>query len=186
MLRFSSYALTRVILYLTFKKTKIYKNVGVATKAPPCFNLAQNSHFIQNDSLISMKLLEMYSLTSNRYITATKSIKYDVKYLTQIVIFRHPLSDLVFWAALSHFLADFNIIFLLTFPPISIPFLKEKYPVLTKLGAFYNNLPKIHPIYVIWAPSSLMKSPNCYTKFREKAPQKAGTYTCTRNPPVQN
>ena len=58
-----------------------------------------------------------------------------------------------------------------------IPFSKEKHPILTKLGAFYNNLPKIHPIYVIWAPPSLMKLPRslAYTKFREKAPQKAGT-----------
>ena len=29
--------------------------------------------------------------------------------------------------------------FLPNFPPISIPFLKEKHPILTKLGAFYNN-----------------------------------------------
>ena len=49
--------------------------------------------------------------------------------------------------------------FLPNFPPISIPFSKEKHLILTKLGAFYNNLPKIHPIYVIWAPSSLMKTP---------------------------
>ena len=54
------------------------------------------------------------------------------------------------------------------FPPISIPFSKEKHPVLIKLGAFnilikfgafYNNLPKIRPIYVIWAHSSLMTPP---------------------------
>ena len=50
-------------------------------------------------------------------------------------------------------------IFLPNYPPISIPFSKEKHPILTKLGALYNNLPKIHPIYVIWAPSSLMKTP---------------------------
>ena len=68
-------------------------------------------------------------------------------------------------------------IFLPNFSPISIPFSKEKHPILTKLGVFYNNLPKIQPIYVIWAPSSLMKTPRHYTKFREKAPQKAGTYT---------
>ena len=43
-------------------------------------------------------------------------------------------------------------IFLSNFPPTSIPFLKEKHPILTKLGAFCNNLPKIHPIYLIWAP----------------------------------
>ena len=67
--------------------------------------------------------------------------------------------------------------FLPNFPPISIPF--SKAPNLTKLGAFYNNLPQIHPIYVIWAPSSLMKTPDRSTKFREKVPQKAGTYTYT-------
>ena len=33
---------------------------------------------------------------------------------------------------------------------------------------FFNNLPKIHPIYVTWAPSSLMKTPNHYTKFHTK------------------
>ena len=49
--------------------------------------------------------------------------------------------------------------FLPNFPPISIPYSKEKHPIWIKLGAFYNNLPKIHPIYVIWAPSSLMKTP---------------------------
>ena len=39
--------------------------------------------------------------------------------------------------------------FLPNFPPISIPFSKEKHPIWIKLGAFYNNLPKMHPIYVI-------------------------------------
>ena len=69
--------------------------------------------------------------------------------------------------------------FLPNFPPISIPFSKEKHPILIKLGAFYNNLPKMHPIYVIWAPSSLMKTPHRYTNFHKKVPQKAGTYTYT-------
>ena len=59
------------------------------------------------------------------------------------------------------------------FPPINIPFLKEKHPILTKLGAFYNNLPKIHPIYVIWTPSSLMeKSPIAIPNFAKKSPPK--------------
>ena len=44
------------------------------------------------------------------------------------------------------------------YPPVSIPILKEKHPILLKLGAFYHNLLKIHPIHVIWAPSSLMKT----------------------------
>ena len=63
--------------------------------------------------------------------------------------------------------------FLPNFPPSSrpIPFSKEKHPILIKLGAFYNNLPKIHLIYVIWATSSLMKTaenPLITIKFREK------------------
>ena len=33
------------------------------------------------------------------------------------------------------------------YPPISIPFSIEKQPILPKLGAFYNNLLKIHPIF---------------------------------------
>ena len=49
MLRFSEYAFIGVILYLTLKKYKTYKNVGVATKAPPCFYLAQNSHFLEHE-----------------------------------------------------------------------------------------------------------------------------------------
>ena len=62
--------------------------------------------------------------------------------------------------------------FLPNFPPISIPFSKEKHPILIKLGAFYNNLPKIHPIYVIWAPSSLMKTPrSLYQISRKSAPK---------------
>ena len=55
----------------------------------------------------------------------------------------------------------------------------KTHPIVTKLGAFYNNVPQIDPIYVIWALSSLMKTHDRYTKFREKAPQKAGTYTYT-------
>ena len=63
--------------------------------------------------------------------------------------------------------------FLPNFPPISIPFLKEKHPIWIKLGAFYNNLPKIHPIYVIWAPSSLMKAPPiAIPNFAKKCPKR--------------
>ena len=62
--------------------------------------------------------------------------------------------------------------FLPNFPPINIPFLKKKHPILTKLGAFYNNLPKIHPIYVIWAHSTLMKTPrSLYQISRISAPK---------------
>ena len=62
--------------------------------------------------------------------------------------------------------------FLPNFPPISIPFSKEKHPIFMKFGAFYNNLPKIHPINVIWAPSSLMKTPrSLYQISRKSAPK---------------
>ena len=63
--------------------------------------------------------------------------------------------------------------FLPNFPPISIPFSKEKHPIWIKLGAFYNNLPKIHPICVIWAPSSLMKTPPiAIPNFAKKCPKR--------------
>ena len=40
--------------------------------------------------------------------------------------------------------------FLPNYPPISIPILIEKHPIVPKLGAFYNNLLKVHSSYVIW------------------------------------
>ena len=61
--------------------------------------------------------------------------------------------------------------FLPNFPPISIPFL-QKHPILTKLGAYYNDLPKIHLIYVIWAPSSLMNPPIAIPNFAKKRPKR--------------
>ena len=77
--------------------------------------------------------------------------------------------------------------FLPNFPPISIPFSKEKHPIWIKLGAFYNNLPKIHPIYVIWAPSSLMKTPrSLYQISRKSAPKGRHIYVYhvnVRTPP---
>ena len=55
------------------------------------------------------------------------------------------------------------------YPPISIPFSKEKHPILFKfkLGAFCHNLLKIHPIYVIWV-HFWWKPIDRYTKFRKK------------------
>ena len=61
-------------------------------------------------------------------------------------------------------------IFLSNLSPISIPFSKEKYPNLTKLDAFYNNLPKIHPIYVIWAPLTQIARP-LYKISQKSAPK---------------
>ena len=77
--------------------------------------------------------------------------------------------------------------FLTNFPPISIPFSEKKHPIWIKLGAFYNNLPKIHPIYVIWAPSFLMKTPrSLYQISRKGAPKGRHIYVYhvnVRTPP---
>ena len=54
------------------------------------------------------------------------------------------------WLSLKQFFAQLS--------PISIPFSIENYPILPKLGAFYHQLLKIHPIYVNWVPSSVMKT----------------------------
>ena len=65
------------------------------------------------------------------------------------------------------------------FPPISIPFSKEKHQILTKFGAFYNDLSKIHPIHVIWALLSLMKPPprSLCQISRKSAPKGRHIYT---------
>ena len=64
----------------------------------------------------------------------------------------HTLKNLTFFTP---------IFCLICHPSVYHSFLKEKHPILTNLGAFYNNSPKIYPIYmyVIWAPLSLMKPP---------------------------
>ena len=61
--------------------------------------------------------------------------------------------------------------FLPNFPPISIPFLKERHPILTKLGAFYNNLPKIHPIYELGSFVS-DENPIAIPNFAKKRPKR--------------
>ena len=56
--------------------------------------------------------------------------------------------------------------------PLVYHFLKEKHPILIKLGAFYNNLPKMHPVFVIWAPLSVMKTHrSLYQISRKSAPK---------------
>ena len=52
-------------------------------------------------------------------------------------------------------------------------FRKIKFLFTTQL----HNLLKIHPIYVIWAPSSLVKTHRLLYQICEIAPQKAGTHT---------
>ena len=52
-----------------------------------------------------------------------------------------------------------------------------KTPILLKLDTFYDNLLEIQPIYVNWAPSSAMKTPDGYTKICKQPPEKASTHT---------
>ena len=42
----------------------------------------------------------------------------------------------------------------------------------TQFCAFYNNLPKIHPICVIWTPSALMKTPRSLCQISWKSAPK--------------
>ena len=64
---------------------------------------------------------------------------------------------------------------------------ERKAPNLDQIGCFYNNLPKIHPIYVIWAPSFLMKTPrSLYQISRKSAPKGRHIYVYhvnVRTPP---
>ena len=53
-------------------------------------------------------------------------------------------------------------------------------PNFAQIGCFCYNLLKIHPIYVIWTPSSLMKNHrSLYQISQNSIPKKAGTYTYT-------
>ena len=89
--------------------------MGVATKAPSCLNLAHNGHFLEHGWSDFYETFENGFLDFKQIHNSTKinKISCKIKYLVQIVIFqtphRPPLPDLVFRAALSHFLADFNI-----------------------------------------------------------------------------
>ena len=55
----------------------------------------------------------------------------------------------------------------------------------TKLGFVYNNLPQIHPIYVTWAPSSLMKTPRSLLSSRKSIPKDRHIYVYNRGGPVK-
>ena len=75
------------------------------------------------------------------------------------------------WLSLYHFFAQL--------PTHQYTIFDRKHPILPKLGAFYNNLLKIHPIFEFGLLLLWRKPPDRYTKFGEKAPQKAGTFTYT-------
>ena len=68
------------------------------------------------------------------------------------------------WLSLYQFFAEF--------PTHQYTIFERKAHNLTKLGAFYNILPQIHPIYVIWVPSSLMKPPIAIPNFAKKRPKR--------------
>ena len=79
-------------------------------------------------------------------------------------------------------LPDFEIWLLLYLilshlPPISIPILHKKHTILLKFDTLYHHLLKIHPIYVNWAPLSVMKTPDHCTKIHEKHPKRQA-YIC--------
>ena len=77
-------------------------------KRPRAIFWCKTAIFIKNGWSDFYELLKVDSLTSNRCTAALTSIKYHLKY---IVIFgppQTPLRDLVFRAALSHFLANFK------------------------------------------------------------------------------
>ena len=64
-------------------------------------------------------------------------------------------------------------------PPISIPILTEKHPIVLELGAFWTNFLKYTQFSQIGRVHLRRKPPHRYTKICEKPPQKAGTYTYT-------
>ena len=87
----------------------------MATKAPPFLNLAQNGHFLEHGWSDFYKTFESGFFDFKQiHITALQSIKYYVKEniwpnkLSFSDPPQTPLPDLVFRAALSHFLANFN------------------------------------------------------------------------------
>ena len=88
--------------------------MGVVTKAPPCFNLVQNGHFLEHGWSDFYETFESGFFDFKQIHNSTKinKVSCKIKYMAQIVIIRPPhrppLPDLVFRAALSHFVADFN------------------------------------------------------------------------------
>ena len=68
-------------------------------------------------------------------------------------------------------LLDFKILtftipnFVAIYYPSVYQFCTKKHPILLKLGVFYTNLLKMHPIYVNWVPLSVIKPPIAIPKF---------------------
>ena len=69
------------------------------------------------------------------------------------------------WLSLYQFFAQF--------PIHQYTILERKALNFTKLDAFYNNLPKLYPTYVIWAPSTLMTPcPIAKPNFMKNCPRR--------------
>ena len=79
MLRFSECTFTRVIFYLTFEKTKLYKCGCGDKERPRDIIWRKTAIFFIGKVIFLRKLLDMDYLTQKRYITALKSIKYDTE-----------------------------------------------------------------------------------------------------------
>ena len=79
--------------------------------------------------------------------------------------------------------------FLPNFPPISIPFSKEKQPILNKLGAFYNNLPNTPNLCNFGSFASDENPPIAIPNFAKKRPKRQAhiRIPCQcEKPPVPN
>ena len=102
MLRFSENAFTRVILYMTLKKNiKMYKNMGVATKAPHALIWRKTAIFLSMDGLIFTKTFESGFFDFKQIHNSTKinKISCKIRYMAKIVIFgphRSPLARFSF------------------------------------------------------------------------------------------
>ena len=85
------------------------------------------------------------------------------------------------WGPEGYFRQNFSH----SYPPISIPISKFCF----KLISFYHNLPKVHSIYVIWAPSSLMKTHGSLYQISRKSTPKGRHIIRTpcqcENPPLR-
>ena len=66
--------------------------MGVATKAPPWFNLAQNGHFHEHGWSDFYKTFESGFFDFKQILNSTKinKISCKIKYMAQFLIFRPP------------------------------------------------------------------------------------------------
>ena len=89
---FQNMLLLRLSYTWLWKNMKIYKNMGVATKAPPCFNLVQNGHFLEHGWSDFYETFESGFFDFKQIHNSTKinKVSCKIKYMAQIVIIRPP------------------------------------------------------------------------------------------------